>query len=744
MSPVQIFAASLVLLVIALALWRLLYKRPKPKAADFPATWRPLLSEKVMFYHELPKADKTRFEESVLQFLDDVRVTGVGTEVEDVDRLLVAASAVIPLFGFPGWRYRNIDEVLLYEAAFNQEYDTQDGEERNILGMVGGTGMNRTMILSKPALHQGFAPQNSKHNVGIHEFVHLLDRADGASDGMPESLLRQPFLIPWVTMMQREMEAIQEGKSEINPYASTNQAEFLSVVSEYFFQQPELLQKHHPELFGMLEKIFRPALLWLFFFGTASVQAQIHLGPNQSYANIQAAASILQPGDTVYLHAGNYAGYQVVTDLKGTADQGIVITRYQQDSVHISGGWQFVRCAYLQFLGLNFEGDAAHPGRLFSVDNGGSCSTQSNHILVRGCSFSNTTDPAASVAFKFAGVDYFEVSNNVFANIPACEAMSYNTCHEGLIQGNRFENCLSGGHIKGGSSNITLEKNLFINASQSPWVAYELGGDTGAPFYCPGDSFEVKNLKFYANIIVGGYRGLALSSARDCKVINNTFYQCGQATMRFLTTSNFYPMLSGNLVENNLFSFGTSAYINGGPQPAGAVTFSHNIYYSTQNDPFNGPYWDTPALDAIIDPSPLVFGAGTMMFVDGPGYDFHLPSGSPAIGSGKTQTEPVTDFYGHVFSASAPTIGAIAAAANTEIVEPDAIPVRSSIQVYPNPATEHIQVLSGEYQGLLEVWTPTGLRLLRFESGQTISIAHLPSGVYFLRAGVFILPFVKI
>jgi hypothetical protein len=484
--------------------------------------------------------------------------------------------------------------------------------------------------------------------------------------------------------------------------------------------------------------------LWLCFLGTAGLQAQIHLGPNQSYPNIQAAAAVLQPGDTVYLHAGNYAGYQAVADLKGTADEGIVITRYQQDSIRISGGWQFIRCAYLQFLDLHFEGDAVHPGRLFSIDNGGSCSTQSNHILVRGCTFSNTTDPAASVAFKFAGVDYFEVSNNVFKNIPACEAMSYNTCHEGLIRGNRFENCLSGGHIKGGASNITMQQNLFIDASQAPWVAYELGGDTGAPFYCPGDSFEVKNLQFYANIIVGGYRGLALSSARDCKVINNTFYQCGQATMRFLTTSNFYPALSGNLVENNLFAFGASAYFNGGLQPAGAATFSHNIYYSTLNEPFNGPYWDTPELSAIQDPMPMVFGAGTTMFVDGPGYDFHLSPGSPAIGSGKIQTEPATDFYGHAFSAGARTIGAIEAAGQTGIEDLDANPAKSPLLVYPNPATDRIQVLSGEYQGMLEIWAPTGVKLLSFEPGQTISIAHLPSGVYVVRSGIFCAAFVKL
>jgi hypothetical protein len=49
-------------------------------------------------------------------------------------------------------------------------------------------------------------------------------------------------------------------------------------------------------------------------------------------------------------------------------------------------------------------------------------------MLVNGCSFSNTTDAGASVAFKFAGVDHFEVSDNVFKDFPVCET----SLHSGL------------------------------------------------------------------------------------------------------------------------------------------------------------------------------------------------------------------------------------------------------------------------------------------------------------------------
>jgi Mlc titration factor MtfA (ptsG expression regulator) len=57
--------------------------------------------------------------------------------------------------------------------------------------------------------------------------------------------------------MHAEIREIKEGESYINPYGSKNEAEFLCVVSEYFFKQPELLEEKHPELYGMLERMFR-------------------------------------------------------------------------------------------------------------------------------------------------------------------------------------------------------------------------------------------------------------------------------------------------------------------------------------------------------------------------------------------------------------------------------------------------------------------------------------------------------
>jgi len=40
-------------------------------------------------------------------------------------------------------------------------------------------------------------------------------------------------------------------------YGATNTTEFFAVISEYFFEQPELLKSNHPDLFEMLGRIYK-------------------------------------------------------------------------------------------------------------------------------------------------------------------------------------------------------------------------------------------------------------------------------------------------------------------------------------------------------------------------------------------------------------------------------------------------------------------------------------------------------
>lgn len=248
----------LLILVLAAALvYFLFFRRKKANCViDKPGiNYFELLDASVPFYKHLDLNEKNRFEKRVREFFGEVRIEGVGTEVTDVDRVLIAASAVIPIFGFPKWRYRNLTNVILYPDTFDGEFQFEGGR-RNILGMVGSGYMNGQMLLSRAALVKGFSASSGRENTAIHEFVHLLDKSDGATDGLPSNLQPPSYAEPWLHLMHVEMHRISAGKSDINPYALTNEAEFFAVAAEYFFEKPRELHQKHPDLYASLSQIF--------------------------------------------------------------------------------------------------------------------------------------------------------------------------------------------------------------------------------------------------------------------------------------------------------------------------------------------------------------------------------------------------------------------------------------------------------------------------------------------------------
>lgn len=246
----------LVCLVIG-AIYFFLLKPKKKKGFEFDFTpeLKKFLESNVEFYRELDISDRKKFEKRLQHFLATTQVIGIKTVVEIKDRLLVASSAIIPVFAFDKWEYLNLNEVLLYPSAFDDAFETE-GSGKNILGMVGSGSMEGKMILSKPALHAGFSNDKDKKNVGIHEFIHLIDKSDGVVDGVPSLLLDKQFTIPWLSHIRNEIDAIHALKSDINPYGGVSKEEFFPVISEYFFERPKLLKIKHPELYDLMNEIF--------------------------------------------------------------------------------------------------------------------------------------------------------------------------------------------------------------------------------------------------------------------------------------------------------------------------------------------------------------------------------------------------------------------------------------------------------------------------------------------------------
>ncbi|WP_066829237.1 zinc-dependent peptidase [Rufibacter ruber] len=233
-------------------------RRKQVLAQEFPAVWRKILEDRVGFYHTLQTpSEKQRFEKMLQLFLSEKRITGIEVEIDDTVKVLVAASAIIPIFGFADWEYPHLGEVLVFPGSL-ERFQHEDSEAvSEVLGRVNPFQNDHYVTLSKPALERGFNNMADRQNVGIHEFAHLLDQADGEIDGKPHAYLPEELYKPWEELMYRKIKQIRRGESDINPYGATNEAEFFAVATEYFFEKPGQLAEKHPGLYQMLTQIFK-------------------------------------------------------------------------------------------------------------------------------------------------------------------------------------------------------------------------------------------------------------------------------------------------------------------------------------------------------------------------------------------------------------------------------------------------------------------------------------------------------
>lgn len=99
------------------------------------------------------------------------------------------------------------------------------------------------------------------YNVVIHEFAHKLDMLNGEPDGMPAlhsgltaGQWEETFFAAYEDFCRR---VDNDEETIIDPYASEEPAEFFAVMSESFFELPEVVDREYPALYALLKSYYR-------------------------------------------------------------------------------------------------------------------------------------------------------------------------------------------------------------------------------------------------------------------------------------------------------------------------------------------------------------------------------------------------------------------------------------------------------------------------------------------------------
>jgi Mlc titration factor MtfA (ptsG expression regulator) len=218
-------------------------------ALPFPERWRAFLLERYDHYERMDAAWRARFEDDLRLALAETRVTGIGVDVSDELRLLVAASLVTLSVGWRDYEWDQLTEVLLYPDDFDRDY-VFGGSER-----AGEAHPWGTVIFSVPSLLESFEIPDDAYHVGIHEFAHLLDVDQTHFDGIPVGL-GGARAREWVQLAEKEMERLRQGRSAFDDYGANDPVEFLGVAVEAFFEIPQVVRRRHREVYEILSGYF--------------------------------------------------------------------------------------------------------------------------------------------------------------------------------------------------------------------------------------------------------------------------------------------------------------------------------------------------------------------------------------------------------------------------------------------------------------------------------------------------------
>jgi Mlc titration factor MtfA (ptsG expression regulator) len=224
--------------------------------------WRSAL-QRCTAARRLGASDQVTLRVLATLFLDSKSLEPIeGVDLEDADRVLLAAHACVPILKLGLDWYDGWHSVIVYPDAFmpRRPYTDAAGVVHQTSTVMAGEAWGRgPVILSWADVLNG--GKRSGHNVVIHEMAHKLDLLNGDANGFPPLHRRMDRRV-WSQVFSSAWDRLKEEQRNgaelaIDPYALESPAEFFAVASEQFFETPATLREHLPDVYRQLEQFYR-------------------------------------------------------------------------------------------------------------------------------------------------------------------------------------------------------------------------------------------------------------------------------------------------------------------------------------------------------------------------------------------------------------------------------------------------------------------------------------------------------
>lgn len=213
-----------------------------PQTPSLLHPFAPFFQQRMPWFRNLHPKAQYMFLCRVQQFMQARTFEGrSGLTVTDEMCLLISGEACRLTFGLTEFLLPDFNRILIYPDTFySRSGKAKHNGEVNISGII---------ALSWKHFLQGISNSTDAVNLGLHEFTHAL-RFQGVRGGE-----KDPFFAMYYPKFRavalRHMPALRK-KKVLRSYGFTNDEEFLAVCAEHFFEAPQSLQTHAPEIYEQL------------------------------------------------------------------------------------------------------------------------------------------------------------------------------------------------------------------------------------------------------------------------------------------------------------------------------------------------------------------------------------------------------------------------------------------------------------------------------------------------------------
>jgi Mlc titration factor MtfA (ptsG expression regulator) len=239
--------------------------RGQQTTATLPDTlWQDTVAS-LPFLAGLNDEEKGRLRQLCTGFLAEKEFTTTGgLELTDAMCVSIAAQGCLPILNLGLECYRGWVGIVVYPDEFVVPRSVEDefGIVHEYTDLASGEAWEGGPLLIS---WRDAQMAGDGYNVVIHEFAHKLDMLNGPPDGtppLPTGISRKD----WEDTLHAAYEdfCAQVDEAEeldqdtlLDPYAAENPGEFFAVMSETFFEAPQILRDEYPALYDKLSAFYR-------------------------------------------------------------------------------------------------------------------------------------------------------------------------------------------------------------------------------------------------------------------------------------------------------------------------------------------------------------------------------------------------------------------------------------------------------------------------------------------------------